>query len=159
MKNYLNPIVNRLAVCSFILFAGMTLKDDQVPSSPTAETELIKGLKPLAPFVNKEKCAISVLYGNEIIGRPINGSQKSIEPGEILTLLTWKGQSDENWIGANIPGELLTAELLRSSRAANGKVVFIYQRLSGPNLSLIRDTTGNAARISWISHLDPAILP
>jgi hypothetical protein len=79
-------------------------------------------------------------------------------PYEILALVTWKQQSDEHWFGANIPGDLQTVEMIKTTPGGPGTSIN-YQRFKGKNLNFNTDTLGRQARIKYIFDLKPSIMP
>ena len=63
----------------------------------------------------------------------------------MLALVTWKKQADVHWFGANIPGELQSVEIVKSSgQDASPKID--YQKLSGPDLKETETPPGSKIR-------------
>jgi hypothetical protein len=107
--------------------------------------------------VNKMKNTMSILYGNEIAYDLLKNSKNTIMKGEMLTLLTWKQQEDKHWFGANIPGALLSVEIVQAPGDDNKTIN--YKRLIGPLLEQDKDTSQNLSREALILNQRPSVMP
>jgi hypothetical protein len=116
------------------------------------------GLKVISSSINKKQGTMSTLYGNAQALNNAETDNKVIVPYEILALVTWKQQSDEHWFGANIPGDLQTVEMIKTTPGGPGTSIN-YQRFKGKNLNFNTDTLGRQARIKYIFDLKPSIMP
>jgi hypothetical protein len=106
--------------------------------------------------INKKANTISVLYGNKLAYDQLKQGNSNLKPGQLLALVTWKEQTDPHWFGANIPGNLLSVEYVRSKSDGNGVE---YERLSGPSLEADADTLNNAEREAFIVSQRPSVMP
>lgn len=111
-------------------------------------------LKVITSSINKKQATMSTLYGNQAARLKTLAGNKEPVPAKVLALITWEQQADPNWFGANIPGGLKSAEVLKIN---NGKVS--YQRYKGQNLVSDQDTTQNQARINYILEQRPSVMP
>ncbi len=117
------------------------------------------GLKALTSSVNRRNSTMSTLYGNSTAFDYVtNTPDNNYRAGSVLALITWKQQEDKRWYGANIPGELLTIEMVKTG-ADPGNVS--YERYEGQALSPApkTDTLQQNARIRYIMALKPNVLP
>ncbi len=76
-------------------------------------------------------------------------------PASAFALVTWKQQADKRWIGGNIPGDLLSVEMLKTGSNENNS---IYSRFKGAGLKADPDTSGQNARTKYILRLKPSIM-
>ena len=97
-------------------------------------------LKMVTSTVNKKLSTMSVLYGNEVT--------------KVAALVTWRQQPDKRWIGGNIPGELLSVEMLKPAPDAKE----MYTKFTGAELALVTDTISRRTRINFIRSLRPSVL-
>ena len=100
---------------------------------------------------------MSILYGNKIAFELLKNSHNNIMKGEMLALLTWKQQEDKHWFGANIPGALLSVEIVEPSGDDSKKIN--YKRLIGPSLEQDKDTSQNLNRAALILDQRPSVMP
>jgi hypothetical protein len=116
------------------------------------------GLKVIATFIDKNERTMSTLYGNSIALQAAKTGEHKIGTGGVFVLITWKQQADGNWYGANIPGELLSVELIHSSPSARQTVVR-YDRYKGKSLMLDSDTIHRGKRVAFILNQRASVLP
>jgi len=116
------------------------------------------GLKVISSSINKKLKTMSTIYGNDLA---LNAAKAGtpVQAGEVLAMLTWKQKEDEHWFGANIPGDLQTLEMIRTSPDAQKSVKVNYQRYEGKKLTLKQDTTGNDKNIKYIFEQHPSVMP
>jgi hypothetical protein len=117
------------------------------------------GLKVMTSFINKKQATMATLYANEPALRSAITGHKVIADGEVLALITWKQQPDGHWFGANIPGELQSVELLKTTNPVGKNTIVNYQKFEGKNLVLSQDTLQNQARIKYLLDQQPAVMP
>ena len=99
------------------------------------------GLKFICATVNKKNGTTSLLYGTD--------PTLAVKPGAVFALITWTQQPDPRWIGANIPGRLVSVEMLKDTT---------YRRFIDADLEPDPDTSGQNERTDFILGLRPAIL-
>jgi hypothetical protein len=116
------------------------------------------GLKVITSSINKKQGTMSTLYGNPLALKKSIGLNKEVVAGEEFTLVTWQQQPDAHWFGANIPGDLQSIEVLRTT--ANGETVAMnYHQYQGKNLVLNTDTVNQRERIKYIFDQRPSVMP
>jgi len=76
--------------------------------------------------------------------------------GEKLIRITWNQKPDPNWIGAVIPGKLVSFEILE---LLSEKEPVLYQKIEGNPMQVKKDTLGNLKSIKYILHQKMAVLP
>ena len=116
------------------------------------------GLKVMATSINKKAGTMSTLYANPLALKNTISGAKNQEAGEVLTLITWKQQEDIHWFGARIPGDLLSAELIKTTGKADN-VITAYKKYEGKELTAIQDTTHQQDRINYIFAQQPSVMP
>ncbi|KAA2241913.1 hypothetical protein F0L74_18815 [Chitinophaga agrisoli] len=117
------------------------------------------GLKVITSSVNRKTGTMSTLYGNATaFDYVVDSTDNQYPAGSVLALITWKQQEDKRWYGANIPGELLTVEMVKKGATADD---ISYKQYEGQALSPAPgiDTLQQNARIRYILAQKPAILP
>lgn len=102
---------------------------------------------------------MSTLYSNDIAFHNALAGTKTPTPGDVFALITWKQQPDDNWYGANIPGDLQSVEIVKTTTANNGAVNINYQRFQGKDLAIDADTLHQQERISFILNQQPSVTP
>lgn len=116
------------------------------------------GLRVIASSINKKQHTMSILYGNKAGLDAVAAGIKHI-PGEgLLALVTWNQQEDPHWYGANIPGDLLSVELIKTKKN-NDQVFFDYNRFEGKKLVSNTDTSGQSKRLKFIFDQKPSVMP
>lgn len=115
------------------------------------------GLKVITSTVNKQLGTMSTLYGNDSAKTTAKAGKGICLPGSIFALITWKQQADKRWIGGNIPGNLISVEILKATKNREGQMGD-YSRFSGANLKADQDTDGQQARTKYILNLKPSIM-
>jgi hypothetical protein len=127
-------------------------------SLPDSIQLTVSGLKVLTTFINRKAGTTSVLYGNPLALREAAGLNKEVVGGEIFTLVTWKQQPDTHWFGAQIPGDFLSAEQLKTDSAGQA-VVLNYRRYEGNRFVPDSDTLYKSGRIRFILAQRPSVMP
>ena len=117
-----------------------------------------KDLKVITSFINKQLGTMSTLYGNQLALQKAIGFNEHVLADEVFTLITWKQQPDAHWFGANIPGDLLSIEVLETT-VNSDTVVINYQLYEGKNLELNADPLHRSERIKFILDLKPSVMP
>ncbi|TWI96651.1 hypothetical protein JN11_03762 [Mucilaginibacter frigoritolerans] len=113
------------------------------------------GFKIITSMVNKKSGTMATLYGNDSVKAiALVGNRKSRRTS-VFALITWKQQADKRWIGGNIPGDLLSVEMLKVDPDKN---IGIYSRFKGACLKVDTDTLGQNARAKYILSLKPSIM-
>lgn len=118
-------------------------------------------LKVLTSFINKKTGTMATLYGNEPAFNNAAKGWQNQQPGAILALVTWKQQEDQRWYGANIPGELQSAELVKTQAGAGNTITTGYQQFSGPQLAEVTtiDSATKQQRLQFLLAQHPAVMP
>jgi hypothetical protein len=116
------------------------------------------GLKLMASFVNRNTGTMSVLYVRPIVQHGNSRKNYLGVAGNLFALVTWKKQEDRHWFGANIPGALQSVELISISTKSSG-ILTAYQKYTGKDLKVAKDTLGQHNRISYILGLRPSVMP
>lgn len=114
--------------------------------------------KVITTFINNRQHITGVLYGNAQACTAATAGKLMETPGESFTLVTWHQQDDEHWFGARIPGNLISAETLTLTQAADGRR-YSYQKYLGKKLTKLADTADNAARIKFIVQQRASVTP
>ncbi|MET4080633.1 hypothetical protein ABIB40_000577 [Pedobacter sp. UYP30] len=115
------------------------------------------GLKVIASTINKKLFTMSTLYGNDAAKITAQHADGKCLAGSVFALVNWKQQPDERWIGANIPGNLLSVEMLKTAKdQENGTA--LYTRFTGADLKIDSDTSGQSIRAKYIIGLKPSIM-
>jgi hypothetical protein len=116
-------------------------------------------LKVMSSFINKKSGTMSILYANPLaLNNAIKGN-KEHPAGEVEALITWKQKADDHWFGAEIPGDLQSAELVRTIANIGGGVLVNYKKYSGKTLVGDADTMRKQERIKYIFYQQPSIMP
>ena len=113
------------------------------------------GLKVVASTVNKKSGTMATLYGNDSAKATAVAGNGQLQATAVFALVTWKQQADKRWIGGNIPGDLLSVEMLKAGPDGN---TWIYSRFKGPGLKVDPDTSGQTLRAKYILGLKPSIM-
>ncbi|WP_394775639.1 hypothetical protein [Flavobacterium sp.] len=87
-------------------------------SLPDALLNKVSGLKVINSSINTKKHTTALLYGNPKAIQRIKTNGLQMQKGEKLVWITWHQKSDPNWIGAIIPGKLISVEIVE---AVSGK--------------------------------------
>ena len=114
------------------------------------------GLKVITSTVNKQLGTMSTLYGNDSAKATAEMRNGVCLPGSVFALITWKQQADKRWIGGNIPGNLVSVEILKTKDKQ--QQTRIYNRFNGSDLKADPDTAGQQARVKFILSLKPSII-
>ena len=109
----------------------------------------------IASFINKKQHTMSTLYGNLVSVQRARAGE-AVQPHEQLLLVTWEQKADENWFGANIPGQVQSVEQVITGAQPTDVT---YQRYEGNPLSPGQDTTAKTSRINSIFGLQASIMP
>ncbi|MDP9077058.1 MAG: hypothetical protein M3O71_06510 [Bacteroidota bacterium] len=99
-------------------------------------------LKMMASFIDKKSGSMSVLYTG----------------GRTRTLVTWKQKSDENWFGANIPNQLLSVEVVKSTALRSG-LAADYKNYNNKGLLVRKDTAWQRQRVNYILGQQSSFMP
>jgi len=125
-------------------------------SLPDAMLDKVSGLQVINSSINNKKHTTSLLYGNQQTIERLKLKELKLQKGEKLVCITWHQKADPNWIGAIIPGKLVSLEILESNTKKEG---FNYQKFEGNKMELQKDTLGNAHRIKELLNQKKANVP
>jgi hypothetical protein len=125
-------------------------------SLPTDFNFTKMGLKVIASTVNTKSGTMATLYGNDSAKATALAGNGKCRRTAFFALVTWKQQADKRWIGGNIPGDLLSVEMLKdnSDKQSTG----VYSRFKDTGLTADPDTSGQSARTKYILSLKPSIM-
>jgi hypothetical protein len=112
------------------------------------------GLKVMSTLINKNKGTMSTLYGNEIAIRTAKEGAK--QQRMVLSLITWKQKPNVYWYGNNIPGQLLSLEMLQADK---NTAQISYTRFEGQGLAPAAASADDDRRIDFILNQKPSVLP
>ena len=115
------------------------------------------GLKVIASAINKKLSTMSTLYGNDAARKTAQLGDDKCLPGSVFALVTWQQQPDKRWIGAIIPGNLLSVEMLKTPKDQENENAS-YTRFTGADLKIDPDTSGQSIRLKYILGLKPSIM-
>jgi hypothetical protein len=116
------------------------------------------GLKVISSSVNQKNSTMSTLYGNDLALK-VAKTGSAVQPDEVLAMITWKQQEDKRWFGAKIPGQIVSLEMLKTTRGITTESIIDYQRFEGSKLALKKDTAGDAESINYIFAQKPSVMP
>jgi hypothetical protein len=92
------------------------LSTDDLPENPLLLNAITSGIQP-------KDSTMFTLYGNDAaFSYAGSHSDNHFPSGAVLYEVTWRQQSDEQWIGANVPKEITTIE--RVEYTANGHPLY-----------------------------------
>ena len=114
------------------------------------------GLKVITSTVNTKSGTMATLYGNDSAKATAWTGNGKCRSTSIFALVTWKQQTDKRWIGGNIPGNLLSVEMLEAN--SDKQSTGIYSRFKDTGLTADPDTSGQSARTKYILSLKPSIM-
>ena len=100
-----------------------------------------------------------MLYGNSLALKSAKMGQNTIPAGEVLALITWQQQADENWYGAKIPGNIVSIEVVKTKHGEGENTISNYQRYDGTSLRTNPNTSSGQARITYILSFKPSVMP
>jgi len=116
----------------------------------------VTGLQVINSSINTKKQTTSLLYGNQKAIKRIGENSTVMKEGEKLIRITWSQKADPNWIGAVIPGKLISFETLELlSEKENPR----YEKIGGNSIRIKKDTLGNGKSIKLILNQEMAIIP
>jgi hypothetical protein len=130
---------------------------NQEASFPASFDLTKMNFKVITSSLNKKQATMSTLYGNETALKAARDSTRH-QPGETYALVTWKQKADGHWFGANIPGDLQSVTMLKTT-GQPGIVSFNCQKYTGKSLTQNTDTTGNAAITKFILSERASVMP
>lgn len=149
------------AIISFFFLCSCSDKGNEnhlnkEASLPDVFLDKVSDLQVINSSINNKKQTTSLLYGNQKTIERIKSERHHFDLGEKLVWITWQQQSDPNWIGAIIPGKLISLEIVESVSEGEG---LKYQKYEGNDMVLQKDTLGNAHQIELLLSQKRAILP
>ena len=130
---------------------------NQEASFPASFDLTKMNFKVITSSLNKKQATMSTLYGNEAALKAARDSTQH-QPGETYALVTWKQKADGHWFGANIPGDLQSVTMLKTT-GKSGAITFSCQQYTGKTLSVVADTTGNSATTKFILNERASVMP
>ncbi|QEM03764.1 hypothetical protein DIU31_009660 [Mucilaginibacter rubeus] len=82
----------------------------------------------MSTLIDKKAGTMSTLYANDIAMRAARSSRLRGARGLAMALVTWKQQENPYWYGNNIPGELLSVEMLSSDNRTDSIRYTLFER-------------------------------
>lgn len=147
-------------IALFFLFACSDKENQKALNNEASLSDAllnkVLGLKVINSSINTKKHTTALLYGNQKAIHRINANGVQMQKGEKLVWITWHQKSDPNWIGAIIPGKLISVEIIET---VSGKEKINYQKFEGNAMQIKKDTLGNHNRIEMMLKQKMAILP
>lgn len=158
MKKILNILVGIFALtalnaCSFSSGLGLNEQAsvhiaDELPENPLLLSVITCSIQP-------KDSLMASLYGNNLaFNYARDHSDRQYPAGSILYEVTWQQQADEQWIGANIPKQILSVERLEYDAKGHP----IYSLYKGKPLRKAQ-AIDEAVRIAIISEQKIAVSP
>lgn len=156
------PLVINIFFCLLIVTCSKEVSNsdniNEKASIPDSFRYPLKDFKVITSFVSKQMGTMSTLYGNQLAWQKALGFNKEMEADEIFLLVTWKQQPDQHWFGANIPGDLLSIEVLKTI-SGKDTVAVNYEMFEGKMLALKNNPLGQSDRIKFILTQRPSVMP
>lgn len=115
-----------------------------------------RGFKVISSFINKKKGTMSTLYGNDIALRSAKVGAQHHAAGLEMAMVTWQQKPNPYWFGNNIPGLLLSVEMISSDKNTGA---ITYALFEGQKLILNTHTPSQEGRISYIMNRKPSVMP
>lgn len=84
--------------------------------------------KVMSTLIDKKAGTMSTLYANDIAMRAARSGRLRGARGLAMALVTWKQQENPYWYGNNIPGELLSVEMLSSDNRTDSIRYTLFER-------------------------------
>ena len=122
-------------------------------SLPETLTNKVSGLKVINSSINNKKHTTSLLYGNQKAVERIKSNGLLMQKGEKLIWITWNQKPDPNWLGAYIPGKLLSFEIIESKDTVE------YKKYSGNGMQVKMNDLDTENRIKNLLAEKMAIMP
>lgn len=112
--------------------------------------------KVISSFIDKKKGTMSTLYGNDIALRSAKAGAQHHAAGLEMALVTWQQKPNPYWFGNNIPGLLLSVEIITSDKNT-GDVAYTF--FEGQKLVLNTHMPLQEGRINYILNQKPSVMP
>lgn len=122
-------------------------------SLPEPLMNKVSDLKVINSSINNKKHTTSLLYGNQQAVERIKSNGSVIQKGEKLIWITWSQKPDPNWLGAYIPGKLLSFEIIESKDST------VYKKYSGNGVEVKLNDLDKENRIKKLLTEKMAIMP
>ena len=153
-------------LCGLIILLFPSCSDRKMPEGPLNATASLppafqfgqKGYKVITSFFNKKAGSVSMLFGNEK-AKQVSMDNNQSPDGAEWALVSWKTMADKHWFGAEIPGELISVEIIDADAEQTATAGMKYTRYSGKDLVMDSTEPPRKERIRNILALRPAILP
>lgn len=122
-------------------------------SLPEPLMNKVSDLKVINSSINNKKHTASLLYGNQQAVERIKSNGLIMQKGEKLVCITWSQKPDPNWLGAYIPGKLLSFEIIES------KDGIVYKKYSGNGAEVKLNDLDKENRVKMLLAEKIAIMP
>lgn len=122
-------------------------------SLPETLMNKVSDLKVINSSINNKKHTTSLLYGNQEAIERIKSNDSVMQNGEKLICITWTQKPDPNWLGAYIPGKLLSFEIIESKEGT------VYKKYSGNGVEVKLNDLDKENRIKKLLTEKRAIMP
>lgn len=122
-------------------------------SLPEALRNKVSDLKVFNSSINNKKHTTSLLYGNQQAVERIKSNGSVMQNGEKLVWITWRQKPDPNWLGAYIPGKLLSFEIIESKDGT------VYKKYSGNGVEVKLNDPEKEDRIKRLLAEKSAVTP
>ena len=118
------------------------------------------GLQVMASFIDKRAGTQSILYANAPALSSSIGGDKKYKAGERMALVTWKAAPDDHWLGARIPGRLLSVEMVKTVAGTSGISIEYNRYLANGEAALVSQSAPSTKqRIDFMLEQQPSVLP
>jgi len=114
------------------------------------------GFKVICLLIDNKTGTMSTLYGNDAAIQTIKTANPRQTTGWEMALVKWQQQPNPYWYGNNIPGALLSVEMLTAGRKIND---LKYSFFEGDKMIYKANTSQASERINFILAQKPSILP
>ncbi|MCF2446656.1 hypothetical protein L0657_22050 [Dyadobacter sp. CY345] len=143
-------------IAHFIL-AGCTHADKTILAPEFVFGE--ENLHVITSGFNRRKSTNFTLYGNAIAINNGSDSSRSLLPGQVYKLVTWKQKPNPYWFGGYINDEILTIEILKVSQSGNRVVQTDYHVENSKKEILHRNDSEKQSRIKFIREQKASVFP
>jgi hypothetical protein len=155
-----------IASLIFLLSFASCTKREKVFNQPASEIDTnILGSNPLmenviTSFVNLKHGTMSTLYGNNIAFNHAGSNGSPQYPvNAVLYMVTWKQVPDPRWFGANIPGNIVSVEIVKFNKNSENKIDPVYSCYTGQLLKLTNNIENYNQRIAFITNEKMSVIP
>jgi len=114
------------------------------------------GFKVISLIIDNKTGTMATLYGNDLAIRGAKSASLKLTTGWAMAMVTWRQQPNPYWYGNNIPGALLSIEILTVDKKIND---LSYSLFEGDKLIYKPNTLQANERTNFILSQKPSILP